>query len=137
MKKQIVILFTLVVISIISFTSCEPFIVNKVVVKNRALADVQLNIRGQSYDIPAGQTKVINDIKKGTFEYETIYTVPDGATDFSAEGEVSGTMVFYAGTEFSLIYTSTFVENSYTLYGSLTSSDDINRVDPFDDGGTP
>lgn len=28
--------------------------------------------------------------KKGTFEYETIYSVPIGATEFNSEGDVSG-----------------------------------------------
>lgn len=42
-------------------------------------------------------------------------------------------MVFNAGTEVLLVYTSTLVEGAYTVYGSMTSSDDINRVDPFDD----
>jgi len=46
-------------------------------------------------------------------------------------------MVFNAGTEISVTYTSTFIDNSYTLYGVLATSDDVNRVDPTIDGGTP
>jgi len=137
MKKQLIVLFTLVTISLISFTSCEPFIENKIVARNLAAADVQLNIRGQIHNVAPGQTLIINDFKKGTFEYETIYSVPVGATEFSSEGDVSGEMVFNAGTEVLLVYTSTLVEGAYTVYGSMTSSDDINRVDPFDDETTP
>ena len=137
MKKQIIILFALVVISVISFTACEPFIENKIIVKNLAAGDIQLNIKGKLHDVPSGQTVILNDFKKGTFEYETIYAVPVGATDFSAEGDVAGEMVFNAGTEVLLVYTSTLTEGAYVVYGSMTTTDDVNRVDPFDDGETP
>lgn len=133
MKKQIVILLSLVILSVISFTSCEPFIENKITARNLAAAEVKLNIRGQLYSIPAGETLILNDFKKGSFEYETIYSVPAGATQFSAEGDVSGELVLNAGTEVLIVYTSTLIDESYTVYGSMTSTDDINRPDPFGD----
>lgn len=133
MKKQIVILLSLVIFSVISFTSCEPFIENKITARNLAAAEVKLNIRGQLYSIPAGETLILNDFKKGSFEYETIYSVPAGATQFSAEGDVSGELVLNAGTEVLIVYTSTLIDESYTVYGSMTSTDDINRPDPFGD----
>ena len=46
-------------------------------------------------------------------------------------------MNLLAGTEVLLVYTSVVDSAKYTLYGTLTTSDDINRVDPFDTGGTP
>jgi len=134
MKKQLTIIFTLVAISLITFTSCESFIENKVTFRNLAAADVKVNIRAHLYDVPAGETIILSDFKKGTFEFETIYAVPFGATEFSAEGDVSGEMVLNAGTEVLLIYTSAFTDSAYVIYGSMTSSDDINRVDPFADG---
>ena len=137
MKKQIVILFSMVILSVISFTGCEPLIENKITARNLAAAEVRLNIRGQLYSIPAGETLILNDFKKGTFEYETIYSVPAGATEFSAEGDVAGEMVLNAGTEVLIVYTSTLVDESYTVYGSMTSTDDINRPDPFDDEENP
>ena len=137
MKKQLVVLFTLVAIALITFTSCEPLIENKITIKNQAAAGVVLNLRGQNYNIAAGETIVLNDFKKGTFEYETLYSVPAGAIEFAAEGDVSGEIVLNAGTEVLIIYTSTFLDETYTIYGSMTTSDDVNRVDPFDTGGTP
>lgn len=133
MKKQIVILLSLVILSVISFTSCEPFIENKITARNLAAAEVKLNIRGQLYSIPAGETLILNDFKKGSFEYETIYSVPAGATEFVAEGDVAGEMVLNAGTEVLIVYTSTLIDETYTIYGSMTSTDDINRPDPFGD----
>ncbi len=64
-------------------------------------------------------------------------TLPVGVTDFSAEGDVAGEMVLNAGTEILLVYTSTLTEGAYVIYGSMTTTDDVNRVDPFDDGTTP
>ena len=64
MKKQLVVLFTLVAIALITFTSCEPFIENKITAKNHAAAGVILNLRGQEYNIPAGEILVLNDFKK-------------------------------------------------------------------------
>lgn len=137
MRKQLLVLFTLAVISIISFTGCEPFIENKITVQNQADGDVQFIIAGKTYDVDANSSLVLPDFKKGTFGYETIYQVPFGIADASAEGEVAGNMVLNAGTEILLKYTSIVTDSSYTIFGILSSSDDVNRVDPFDDGETP
>ena len=137
MKKQLIVLFTLATISLISLTSCEPFITNKITVRNLAAGDVQLNLRANLYNIPAGETFVLNDFKKGTFEYTTTYSLPAGTTEFSTDGDVSGQFVLNAGTEIVLLYSSTFIDNKYTIYGALTSSDDVNRSDPFVDPNSP
>ena len=63
-----------------------------------------------------------------------MYSVPSSATTFSAEGDVSGSMILNAGTEILLVYTSTIDSSNYVIYGSMTSTDDVNRVDPFADG---
>ena len=63
MKKQLVVLFTLAAIALITFNSCEPFIENKITAKNLAAAGVVLNLRGQDYNIPAGETLVLSDFK--------------------------------------------------------------------------
>lgn len=136
MKKHLIVLLTLVTISVISFTACEPFIENKITAINNADYNVTLNLRGKSYPIPTGESLILNDFKKGSFEYSTVYDVPTGLTP-AAEGAVSGTMVLNAGTELLLIYSSVTDASSYTIYGVLSSSDDVNRVDPFDDGETP
>lgn len=130
MKKNLII-FSAIIGIIFSFVRCEPFIENKIIIQNNAAADVKLNIAGKIYNIPAGNNVVLADFKKGTFGYETIYSVPLGITTSSAEGAVSGQMKLLAGTEILLVYTSITDAETYTLYGSLTSSDDVNRTDPF------
>jgi hypothetical protein len=137
MKKQLVLLFTLIAISLITFISCEPFIVNKITAKNSAAGGVELTLRGKTYDIPPGETLILNDFTKGTFAYSTVYEIPFGISEASTVGAVSGEMKLLAGTEISLVYTSVVDSAKYTLYGVLSSSDDVGRVDPFDDGETP
>jgi len=129
MKKQFIILFTLVAISVISFTSCEPFIENKITIRNQAEGDVQFIMAGKTYEILANTSLVLPDFKKGTFAYETIYAVPSGITKATAKGDVAGNMIFNAGTEILLQYTSIMEDSSYTIYGILSSSDDVNRTD--------
>lgn len=139
MKKQFVILFMLIAVSVISFTACEPFIENKIIVKNNAtnsVGGVTLVVRGIEYTIPSGETLILNDFKKGEFTYSTIYSFPSGFAP-SAEGDVSGTFKLNAGTELLLIYSDRIEGTDYTIFGVLSSSDDINRPDPFDDGTTP
>ncbi len=136
MKKQIIFLFVLATMALIGFTSCEPFIENKITIRNEALESVTVNIRGQLHEVNGnGGVLILNDFKKGTFEYETLYTLPDGISDFSAEGDVAGEIVLNAGTEVLLSYTYTLTDSAYVVYGSMTSTDDINRVDPFEEEG--
>jgi hypothetical protein len=138
MKKQIIFLFAIATIALIGFTSCEPFIENKIIVKNSATDGdgVTLILRGVEYAIPSGETLILNDFKKGEFEYSTVYSFPIGF-DAKAEGDVSGTFKLNAGTEVLLIYSDRIDSTSYTIFGLLSSSDDINRPDPFDDEENP
>lgn len=136
MKKQFIILFALAAIFVISFTGCEPLIENKITAINNASENVTFNIRGKVYPIPAGESLILSDFSKGSFEYSTVYVVPNGLAP-SEEGDIAGTMVLNAGTELLLVYTSIQDVSSYTIYGVLSSSDDVNRVDPTIDDGTP
>lgn len=137
MKKQIFILFALVVISVIAFTSCEPFIENKIIIKNETDTQITLNIRAKLHDVSPHETLILNDFKKGVFEYETVYTVPDYALTAGIEGDFAGELLLNAGTEIIIYYDDSFDSESgaYSIFASMTSSDDINRPDPFEDTG--
>lgn len=135
MKKQLIVLFTLVTISIITFISCEPLIENKITVQNQAASDVKFIIAGKTYDVASNSSLVLPDFKRGTFAYSTIYSIPFGFTDATAEGDIAGNMVLNAGTEILLQYISNTADSSYTIIGILTSSDDVDRVDPIIDPG--
>lgn len=132
MRKNLII-FLAITGMIFGFISCESFIENKITVDNSSASNIELLIAGKSYDIPSNSNLVLSDFKKGTFAYQTIYTVPFGVTTATAEGDVSGEITLLAGTEVLLKYTSFASDSSYTIYGILSSSDDVNSTDPFAD----
>ena len=137
MKKQIILLLTVVVISLITFTSCEPFIENKITIKNEADGTVWVNLKAQIHEVLPGATLTLNDFDRCKYEFETIYSIPVPVNSSTAEGDVAGQMNLIGGTEIYLLYTSAVTgeatSTKYTLYGSMTSSDEWNREDPFAD----
>lgn len=125
--KQKVIYIALVILSI-SLLSCSEGPLNKITVQNIADGDVVLNFRGTQVNIPSGQTAELQDIDPGEYEYETVFSIPAGATSSSSEGELSGTFILRAGTQILVIYSSVFDEGgSYTLFASITTSDDLDE----------
>lgn len=130
MKKHLI-LFSTIIVIVLSFVGCEPFIENKITINNNSDSDIELVVASKSYSIPSGTSKVLSDFDKGTFAYQTIYSIPVGITAASAEGDVSGDLTLLAGTELLLVYTSFYDGETYTLYGTLSSSDDVNSGDPF------
>ncbi|MCU0332244.1 MAG: hypothetical protein MUE91_01075 [Ignavibacteriaceae bacterium] len=116
----------LLAILFISITSCSDGPINKITLQNIADGDVYLNFRGTQTLVPSGSTIELQDIDKGEYEYETVYEIPVGATAFSAEGEMSGSFIIGAGTKILVIYSSVFdQEGNYTIYASVTSSDNM------------
>ena len=125
--KQKVIYIALVILSI-SLLSCSDGPLNKITVQNIAAGDVYLNFRGTQVNIPSGQTVELQDIDQGEYEYETVFSIPAGASSSSSEGEMSGTFILRAGTKILVIYSSVFDQGgSYTIYASVTSSDDLSE----------
>ena len=116
--------FLLIILSL-TLISCSDGPINKITLQNIAEGDVYLNFRGTQTLVSSGSTIELQDIDKGEYEYETVYEVPSGATSFSAEGEMSGTLILTAGTKILVIYSSVFNEGSYSIFASVTSSDDL------------
>jgi len=115
-----------IILLVVSFIGCSDGPINRVTFQNMAAGDVFLNFRGEKIDVPAGSIVQLEEILAGEYEYETIFSVPAGATGFSAEGEISGTFKLRAGTKVLVIYTSVFdEEGSYTIYASVVSSDNL------------
>ena len=122
--KHILISFLLIILSL-TLISCSDGPINKITLQNKAEGDVYLNFRGSQTVVPSGSTIELQDIDKGEYEYETVYSIPSGATSNAAEGEMSGTLKLGAGTKILIIYTSTFVEGTYSIYARVTTSDDL------------
>ena len=123
--KHIFISISLIIILLTS-VSCSDDPINSITFQNNAAGDVMVNFRGEIIEVPSGQIIQLTDVDKGEFEYETIYSIPAGATSAAAEGEMSGTFELIAGAKILVVYTSVLAEGSYTIYASVTSSVDVN-----------
>jgi len=130
--KQTFIYFSLVILSV-TLLSCSDGVDNSISFQNMASNDVFVNFRGSKIDVPNGSTVILKEIDKGEYEYETIYEIPAGTTSSSAEGDASGTFVIDAGTNILVIYSSTFIEGTYTIFASVTTSDDqtVREINPL------
>lgn len=125
MKKIVIILFALVLI----ISGCSSDYENTLTLKNLASGTVYLNFRGEITSVPAGKTVILSKLPKGRYEYETTYSVPAGVTNSTAVGDVSGEMLFKAGTKVLILYSSTFSEDTYTIYATKTSNEDLDKKD--------
>ena len=123
--KHIFISISLIIL-LLTLVSCSNGDANSITFQNNAAGDVMVNFRGEIIEVPSGQVVQLTDVDKGEFEYETIYSIPAGATSAAAEGEMSGTFELIAGAKILVVYTSVLAEGSYTIYASVTSSVDVN-----------
>jgi hypothetical protein len=128
--KKISVLFLVAVASFFLFTSCSSTVDNSLKIQNFASNDVYLNFRASLIQVRSGETVELKELPKGTYNYETIYEIPSGASGSSTEGEAAGELEIKAGTKILVVYSSTFIDNSYTLFASVTSSDDMTEIDP-------
>ena len=109
----------------ITFLSCDSTVNNSITFQNLASNNVYVNFKGQRVDVPNGATVKLTAIDRGEYEYETIYELPIGATGSQTEGELAGTFTIKAGTKILVIYSSVFIDEVYTIYASVTTSDDL------------
>lgn len=123
MKRKII--YLLFVILSVSLLSCSDGPINKITFQNLAAGDVLVNFKGSQIEVPSQSTAVLQDIDKGEYEYETIFSIPFGATDFGSEGDISGTFILRAGTKIIVTYTSVLMEGKYTIYATVTNSNDL------------
>ncbi|HEY4756654.1 MAG TPA: hypothetical protein VIH28_11405 [Ignavibacteriaceae bacterium] len=121
MKKIFVVLF----ISMAAFWGCSPISETSLTLKNLAAGAVYLNFRGEVTTVPAGKTVVLSDLSKGTYAYVTTYAVPAGTTTSTEVGELEGELIIKAGSKILILYSSTFSLDTYTIYASKTSNDDL------------
>lgn len=122
--KQKIFYLTFVILSVV-LLSCSDGPINKITFQNLAAGDVLINFRSSQIEVLSQSTAVLQDIDRGEYEYETIFSVPYGATEFSSEGDISGTFIIKAGTKIIVTYTSVLSEGKYTIYASVTNSNDL------------
>ena len=123
MKKNLI-LAALVAFILISFTSCENSVDNSLTFKNLAAGGLIINFKGSDYRVAAGSTLNLTELDKGTFAYSTTFEIPAGARTGDSQGDVSGTVTLKAGTHILVLYSSTLIEDAYTLFATMSNSDD-------------
>ncbi len=122
--KKIFIYFSIILSSAI-LMNCAEDGAAIIKISNMASHAIVISFRGEIINVASGETAELTDLEKGEFEYETAYEVPANATSAAAEGEMAGTFVINAGTKINVVYTSTFLDGGYTIYASVTTSDDL------------
>jgi hypothetical protein len=103
---------------------CSNSINNSVTFKNISDGDIYINFRGSIITVAAGQTTVVSNIAKGQYNYSTTYSVPATASSSGAQGNVTGTLTLKAGTKILFLYSSTLFNGAYTLFVTISNSDD-------------
>ena len=124
MKQKAIFLF-LILLSV-SLLSCSDGPINTINIQNWTDYDVSLNFKGTLTDVPAQTSTQFTDILNGEYEYETIFTVPSGAS-YEVSESCAGTLVLNAGTKVLIIYTSSFDGTTYSLSASITTSDNLSE----------
>ncbi len=128
MKKFLTLItFSLIIMTILS--GCSDTVNNTFTFKNFATNKVFVNFRAKSIEVDPGETIVLSNIDRGKYLYETTFEVPASAISSKAEGAVSGDVTLSAGTKILIIYTSTLVDDAYTLSATISTSEAISSGD--------
>lgn len=123
--------FILLIIFIgIAGLNCSSSLENSITFQNIASNRIFINFRGDLITVEAGETKIVKEIPKGLFTYSTTYEIPAGSQGSSTSGDVSGTVNINAGTKILIIYSSTYIDGTYTLFATISSSDDQTQITP-------
>ncbi len=130
--KKILTIIAFLAISMSFLSGCSDTVGTKITFQNFASNKIFVNFRASLITVDAGESVDITDTQKGTYEYETTYQLPPGTTSSEAVGEVSGEIELSAGTRVLIVYGSTFVDGTYTINATKTTSDDISVDDGID-----
>lgn len=119
----------LIFVLLFSLTSCSSKVDNSLTFKNMSASTLYVNFRGEVITVSEGETKIVKEIPKGTYDYSTTYSVPPTTVSSGTQGAVSGQVVLKAGTKILVLYSSTFVSGVYTLYATISNSDNLDTED--------
>lgn len=130
MKKNII-LFPVLILLAIFLSSCEGDLNNNFTFKNISDSNLSVNFRARIFEVPKGKTITIKDVPKGTYSFATTYELPAGAVSSTVQGNASGSVIFNLSTKVLVLYSSTITEDgAYTLFATLTTSDDLTDDNP-------
>lgn len=137
MNKKLKFLIAFLALVSLSFLSCsDAFEDNEFTIDNRSGGTLKINFRAEELTILDGGKLVLSELPTGTYSYITIFQAPQNVT-VQTEGPVSGDISFNVGTKALLVFVSNVDEETYTLFASLTISDNLNGpgiTDPLGGG---
>lgn len=121
MKRQL--LFIVSTISILFLVGCST---NEVKIVNEADFAITLTFRGEEHTVNATNTKTIDGIPDGTFEYGTTGHVPKNSfTNFEMSSDCNGKLTFVEhNTDYVLFYGS-FTESSVSKDSTGTTDSTV------------
>jgi hypothetical protein len=117
-------LFICIILTFMVIGGCSGKVNSSVTFKNLSQSTVYVNFRGEAIQVTVGNTSIVQEIPKGTYNYSTTYSVPAGAISSSVQGAVTGNLNIAAGTRILIIYSSTLINGTYLLSATISNSDD-------------
>jgi len=117
-------LFICIILSFIFINGCSGKVNNSVTFKNLSQGTVYVNFRGNAIAVTPGNSSTVQEIPKGIYNYATTFSVPAGVISSTSQGAVSGNLTIVAETKILIIYSSTLINGTYTLFANVSSSDD-------------
>ena len=122
--KKVITAINISLVLLLFLSACSSKIDNKITFQNFASNAVHVNFRATLITVEAGKSVEITEIARGQYSYQTTYEVPSGTTTSKEVGDVSGTVELNSSTKILIVYSSTFVEGTYTIGATKTSSDE-------------
>lgn len=116
-------LFIGIILTFIFINGCSAKINNSVTFTNLSQGNVIVNFRGEAITVTPGNSVIVQEIPKGTYNYDTNYSIPANAISGSSQGAVSGNLIISAGTKILILYSSTVIGGAYILIATISSSD--------------
>ena len=116
-------LFIGIILTFIFINGCSAKINNSITFTNLSQGNVIVNFRGEAITITPGNSVIVQEIPKGTYNYDTNYSIPANATSGSSQGAVSGNLIISAGTKILILYSSTLIDGAYILIATISNSD--------------
>jgi ribosomal protein L2 len=116
-------LFIGIILTFIFINGCSAKINNSITFTNLSQGNVIVNFRGEAITITPGNSVIVQEIPKGTYNYDTNYSIPVNATSGSSQGAVRGNLIISAGTKILILYSSTLIDGAYILIATISNSD--------------
>lgn len=123
--KKVILSTGISILLLLFMAGCTNKIENKITFQNYASNTIYINFRATLITVEAGKSVEVTEVPRGEYSYDTTFEVPSGTSTSKTEGAVSGTVILNVATKILIVYSSTFIEGTYTLGATLTSSEDI------------